>query len=220
LLTGPGALSSVAHGIGRRISPAADPSRLMPPAISSPEFSIPTSNLDAGGKQFRLPVLATWLRGALEGTSIQASDRDGELDVRLSKSGVDVVVRGTLAAELVVPCSRCLEPTAVPVREELSVLAVPAASHGRAGRAPSAEDGDEGDEDDQGEADVIPYDGETVVLDDLVRDELLLGIPMIPLCSEACPGIRPERQSRDTPSAADENIDPRLRPLLRLKNKT
>ena len=58
------------------------------------------------------------------------------------------------------------------------------------------------------DADVIPYDWETVVLDDLVRDELLLGIPMIPLCSEACPGIRPERQSRDTPSAADETPVP------------
>jgi uncharacterized protein len=184
----------------------------MSPAISPPEFSFPTSNLDAGGKRFQLPVRAAWLRGVLEGTTIQASDRDGELDVRLSKSGVDVVVRGTLAADFVVPCSRCLEPTAIPVREELSVLAMPAA-HGGAGRASSAEEGDDGDEEAPGEADVIPYDGETVVLDDLVRDELLLGIPMIPLCSEACPGIRPERQSRNTPSAADESIDPRLRPL-------
>lgn len=189
--------------------------------MSSPEFSFPTSQLDAGGKQFRLPVRASWLRGVLEGTTIASSDRDGELDVRLSKSGVDVVVRGTLSAELIVPCSRCLEPALVPVREELSVLAVPTASHERAGRVASAEDDEDvDDEEDSGEADLIPYDGETVVLDELVRDELLLGIPMIPLCSEECPGIRPERLSRDAPSAAEENIDPRLRPLLRLKNKT
>jgi DUF177 domain-containing protein len=190
--------------------------------MPSPEFSFPTSHLDAGGKQFRLPVRASWLRGVLEGTTIESSGRDGELDVRLSKSGVDVVVRGTLSAELIVPCSRCLEPALIPVHEELSVLAVPTASHERAGRVAStaAADDDADDEKDSGEADLIPYDGETVVLDELVRDELLLGIPMIPLCSEECPGIRPERLSRDASSAADENIDPRLRPLLRLKNKT
>ena len=62
---------------------------------------------------------------------------------------------------------------------------------------------------------MIAYDGETVVLDDLVRDELLLGIPMIPLCSEGCPGIRPEQSEGE----AVASIDPRLRPLLGLKNK-
>ena len=63
--------------------------------------------------------------------------------------------------------------------------------------------------------------GEGCCLDELVRDELLLGIPMIPLCSEACPGIRPERApSSDAAGSPDDAIDPRLRPLLRLKNKT
>lgn len=185
------------------------------------EFSFPVSDLDAGGKHVQMPIRAPWLRGVLEGTSVDASSRDGELDVRLSKSGNDVVVRGTLAADLVVPCSRCLEPATIPVREEVSVLAVPsaAAPHGRDER-----DGGEGDDDqadDDGEADIIPYDGDVLVLDELVRDELLLGIPMIPLCSEACPGIRPERSpSGDAPGSPEDEIDPRLRPLLRLKNKT
>ena len=187
--------------------------------MTPPEFSFPISNLDAGGQEFRLPVRSAWLRGVLEGTAVTAPDKDGELDVRLSKSGVDVVIRGTLAADLVVPCSRCLDPAAVAIREDISILAVPA-SQARGGRDRHGESDDDEAEEDAGEADVIAYEGETIVLDDLVRDELLLGIPMIPLCSEACPGIRPERQSSDAPSAVDESIDPRLRPLLRLKNKT
>jgi uncharacterized protein len=205
---------------------------------SSPEFSFPASNLDAAGKHFQLPLRAAWLRGALEGTAIGPSGPDGELDVRLSKSGTDVVVRGTLEAELVVPCSRCLAPAVIPVREELSVLAVPRAGAtpaptrgkrdrgGEAGKHGHAdgEAEEEEIEEDSGEADIISYDGETVVLDELVRDELLLGIPMIPLCSEACPGIRPERPTSDgapgASASADENIDPRLRPLLRLRDKT
>jgi DUF177 domain-containing protein len=188
------------------------------------EFSFPVSDLDAGGKHFRLPIRAAWLRGLLEGTTVGASDRDGELDVRLSRSGNDVVVRGTLAADVVVPCSRCLDPAVILVHEEVSVLAVPSPSapHGRSdrGRVDERGAGDEEVGEDSGEADVIAYDGDTVVLDELVRDELLLGIPMIPLCSEACPGIRPERApSSDAAGSPDDAIDPRLRPLLRLKNK-
>ncbi len=185
------------------------------------EFSFPISALDAGGKHVQMPIRATWLRGVLEGTAVGPSDGDGELDVRLSRSGNDVVVRGTLAADLVVPCSRCLEPATVLVREEVSLLAVPSAStpQGR-GKHDETDDDDEAGGD-SGEADIIAYDGETLVLDDLVRDELLLGIPMIPLCSEACPGIRPERSpSSDAAGSPEDAIDPRLRPLLRLKNKT
>jgi|CZKU01.1.fsa_nt_gi uncharacterized protein len=192
---------------------------------TSPEFSFPVNELDPGGKSFQLPVRAAWLRGALEGTSIGAPERDGELELRLSRSGTDVVVRGALSSELVVPCSRCLDPTVVLVREEISVLAVPKGAGSPAGaRGPKdkkdkkPKDADDLDAADltSEEADVILYEGDHLVLDELVRDELLLGIPMIPLCSEACPGISPEN------SASEEGagIDPRLLPLLKLKNKT
>src|ERR1700678_4143080 len=88
----------------------------------APEFSIPVHDLDAGGRDFCLPIRAAWLRGVLESTDIGASAKDGELRLRLSKSGTDVVLRGSLAAEMMVPCSRCLEPTPVAVREDLSLL--------------------------------------------------------------------------------------------------
>jgi uncharacterized protein len=120
-----------------------------------------------------------------------------------------VVIRGTLEAALTVPCARCLEPAHVPIKLSLGVLAVPATSMRES--AGAKDDDDLSPE----QADLIPYDGETLVLDELVRDELLLGIPMIPLCSEACPGIRPElAQEKPEPGP---RIDPRLRPLLRLK---
>jgi uncharacterized protein len=172
------------------------------------EFAIPVRDLDAAGKPFRFPVRAAWLRGALEGTDVAAPDRDGDLEVRLSRSGTDVVVRGRFQADLVVPCARCLEPAPVTIAEDVSVLVVPAsAMREKAGK---------GDEDAPLEhADVIPYDGETVVLDDLVRDELLLAIPMIPLCSEACPGISPKLAAEEPEPGP--GVDPRLRPLLRLK---
>jgi DUF177 domain-containing protein len=172
------------------------------------EFSIPAHDLDAGGKRFRFALRAAWIRGALEGTDVRQVGPGGELDLRLSKSGTDVVVRGTLTAEVSVACARCLEPARVVVTEPISALVVPA---GQLVKGPHAEVDEE--QFSGGEADLIPYDGETVVLDQLVRDELLLGIPMIPLCSESCPGIRAQTPSE----SASAGIDPRLRPLLQIK---
>ena len=105
-----------------------------------------------------------------------------------------------------VPCARCLEPARVALDEGVSALFVP-----RSALREAAGKGAEGEEDAPSEqADVLPYDGETIVLDGLVRDELLLGVPMIPLCSEACPGIRPRSEEQPAPTG----IIPRLRPLL------
>lgn len=179
--------------------------------MSTHEFSVPARDLDASGRQYRFSIRASWLRGTFEGTDVRAAGSDGELDVRLSKSGKDVIVRGTVSAELSVACARCLEPARVLVKEPLVALAVP----GDVAAAQGEGDGGSGDPDAE-QADVVPYDGETVVLDDLVRDELLLGIPMIPLCSEGCPGIRPV----PTEEPGSGAIDPRLRPLLRLKKNS
>jgi uncharacterized protein len=175
------------------------------------EFSFPAHDLDASGKRFCVAVRASWIGDALEGTDVGPGGADGELDVRLSKSGTDVVVRGKLTAELQIACARCLQPARIVVSERLSVLVV------RTGALGTRSHGD-ADEDEvvSDQADLITYDGETVVLDDLVRDELLLGVPMIPLCSEGCPGIRPETPPE---SASASAMDPRLRPLLRLRKR-
>jgi uncharacterized protein len=177
--------------------------------MSANEYPINIAELDAGGKDYRFPVRAGWVRGALEGHEATSAGTDGLLAVRASKSGRDVVVHGKLATELSVPCARCLEATKLPIHAEISVLYVPAAKL----RAQGSGEHELTEE----EADTLPFDGETVVLDDLVRDELLLEIPMIPLCSEDCPGMSPtpgsDRGSDDKP------IDPRLAPLLELAGR-
>ena len=171
--------------------------------MSAHEYTIPVSELDAGGKEFRFPVRAGWVRGALEGHEATSAGTDGALAVRASKSGHDVVVHGTLDAALTLPCARCLEPAELKVHSDISVLYVPAS------RLSGEADGE--DELTDEEADTLSFEGETVTLDDLVRDELLLEIPMIPLCSEACPGMSP---APDPERAGDKPIDPRLAPLL------
>ncbi len=220
---------------------------LLAAAMAAHEFEISVSDLDASGKDFTFPLRASWLRGVLEGTEIKSGNQDGEVSVRASKSGVDVVVHGHLHAELITPCARCLNDANVVVDGPLSVLMVPTKKLAKAEPSKSSakseskaeaktEKKPEGkkpkkgrsDEDDEyvfspDEADVAPYDGDTVVLDDVVKDEILLEIPMIPLCSEDCPGISPPAAEALSAAKADseaDHIDPRLLPLLELKKRS
>ncbi len=165
------------------------------------EYTFPVSELDAGGKDYRFPIRAEWVRGMLEEHEASTAGAVGALAIRASKSGADVVVHGTLDTEVEAPCARCLEPTRVKIHSDISVLFVPKTK---------VKDRADGEDLSDEEADTFPYSNETIVLDDLVRDEILLEIPMIPLCSESCPGMAPAPQ----PGTGDKPIDPRLAPLL------
>jgi uncharacterized protein len=217
--------------------------------MTSPhEFSIPVADLDAAGKQYRFPIRAAWVRGVLEDTEATTAGTEGVLDVRVSKSGNDVVVHGSMRAEITLPCARCLEPVTLTIAEPLSALMVPAstiraeigAKAPKRGKSDKSDKSDKSekagdklaktdrkkhddDEDDDIELsgddpDVLAYDGDTVVLDELIRDELVLEMPMIPLCSEDCPGISPPPQAIERETSPSEGpVDPRLAPLLRFK---
>ena len=180
---------------------------------SAPEFAVPMSTLDAGGKDFDFVIRPAWLRGALEECDARATEIEGRLDVRLSSSGPDVVARGKLEATIEVPCARCMGPARVTIVHDFTVLFVPA--------APDRLGGEDDEVIASDEADTVPFDGETVVLDDFVRDEILLETPMIPLCSEACPGMSPSPGTdAEKPFAnPEESVDPRLLPLLRWKTQ-
>lgn len=65
------------------------------------------------------------------------------------------------------------------------------------------------------EADLDTYDGDNVVLDSFVREAILLEMPIFPLCSESCPGIRPSPEAGD--GGDTRPVDPRLAPLGALR---
>jgi uncharacterized protein len=219
--------------------------------MGTPEIKINVGDLDAGGKHFTFPLRAAWIRGVLEEHEATAAGADGELDVRASRSGNDVVVHGTLTADLTVPCARCLTPVPLPIAQPLSLLFVPgkviappvapkAQAEKREPKKKRRADLEEYEISAE-DADTLPYDGEIILLDDIVRDELILETPIFPLCSEDCPGMSAPpgdandagrstsldtKHSRSNGEATGEasaethaDIDPRLLPLLRLKNK-
>ena len=101
--------------------------------MQAPEFSIPIADLDAGGREQTFPVRAAWVRGALEETEASTTGADGRLEVRLSKSGTDVVVHGHLSTELKMACARCTTEFTLRLDQPITALMVPASemkSHG------------------------------------------------------------------------------------------
>lgn len=169
------------------------------------EFSVTVADLEEGAREYVFPIRSAWAKANLEEGEVKAVDREGELFVTLTKSGRDVVVQGHLKCTLEMPCARCLKAAQVTIDSDITALMVPE------GTTRGDEEGELGTD----QPDLVPYDGQTVVLDDLVRDEILLEIPMIPLCSEDCPGMSTPSHLLDT--EPEPAVDPRLLPLTRMK---
>ena len=65
------------------------------------------------------------------------------------------------------------------------------------------------------EGETYPLEGDRVNLEPLVRDAVLLALPLAPLCEEACAGPEPEGHPIGT--GHDEGGDPRWAALAELK---
>jgi uncharacterized protein len=197
-------------------------------------FRLDLQNLDAAGKTYSAAIPLGWLRGVLEdcnvtpaagpgGATGQADSEDAEearVEVRYSRSGTDLVVRGEVQAWLEAPCSRCLEPVRFLAEGELSLLLVPSDSprapfaRGKVGASGGAAHDEYEFHPD--EADLDTYDGDELLLDPFVREALLLEVPSFLLCSDTCQGIAPPP---DVSATDGPSIDPRLAPLLKFVKK-
>lgn len=194
-------------------------------AAERPLLAISCKDLDNGPKRVRAALPAEWLARQLgaarddePATGLGASS-DGAVDLTLTPSGGDqFLLQGHVRATVDAPCARCLDPAHVPVDGSITLLMVPKVVVGQRkpkGRASKESEGEF--EFDPNEADVAHYDGETIILDELVREAILLELPISPLCSEGCAGMAHDPTVASTLEAA--RVDPRLAPLAELARK-
>jgi uncharacterized protein len=111
------------------------------------------------------------LAGIDPGRSVVPRDAEAQVDVTLTPYAGGIEVAGTVSAPWVGICRRCTTP--VSGRLELSV-------HERYADAPVAED------------ELYPIADDTIDLGPLVRDAIVLDLPMAPLCREDCAGLCPQ----------------------------
>lgn len=154
------------------------------------------------------------MRDALEGEGDTAAD-GGVVELELNQDGTQVLAQGSVTGQVTVACSRCVGPTAIAIDERVYVTFVLEKD------LPVREEGadDDGVELEGDELDVFPYDGETLDLEPLIREQFVLAIPYAPLCREDCAGLCPQCGiDRNKSSCACERpIDPRFGPLTGLK---
>jgi uncharacterized protein len=123
---------------------------------------------------------------------------------------------GTVKTALELACSRCLEPFVMPVDREFDLRYLPA------GAAEPESDDDEETEVEDDDVAVTFYRDEQIDLNELLREQFYLALPMKPLCSEDCKGICPQCGTNRNTSPCDctpQWEDPRMAGLKTLLEK-
>ena len=94
---------------------------------------------------------------------------------------------GTVKAELELVCSRCLDPFALPVDRSFDLRFLPAGTV-----EPRTDADDEEIEVEDDDVSLTFYRDEQIDLNELLREQFYLALPMKPLCREDCKGICPQ----------------------------
>lgn len=102
-----------------------------------------------------------------------------DISGRARRKGDEVELRGRLNAKVEACCARCLKPVALPIAAEFSERFVPAVTWRSAAEHELSEE----------DLNLAVFDGQSIEVDDLVREEILLAIPAQVLCREDCKGL-------------------------------
>lgn len=135
----------------------------------------------------------------LEQESVLRAAGSAEL---LAHTGGEVRIRGRLSVEMSADCDRCLARARFPLDQEFDLFYRPVAVI-----AHEAEEAI-----DEGESEIGFYQGGGLELEDILREQILLALPMQRVCSEACKGICPAcgKNRNETECDCDhEKIDDR-----------
>ena len=125
------------------------------------------------------------------GMAVVPPGSDLDLALRFESVVEGVLVSGTASVVVSGECARCLDPVEWVETVALTELFL-------------HEPGPEGEE--------LPVlDGDLLALEPVVRDAVVLALPLAPLCRPGCPGLCPECGARlaDDPGHGHETIDPR-----------
>jgi len=128
----------------------------------------------------------------------------------LPHTGGEVRIQGRYSVEMIGPCDRCLGSARFPLESGFDLFYRPVSVIAR----------DEEVAIDEGESELGFYEGEGIELEDILREQVLLALPMQRICSENCKGICPvcgkNRNEADC-GCKVENADDRWGALRKLE---
>jgi uncharacterized protein len=126
-----------------------------------------------------------------------------ELDLRLESVVEGVLVSGTVSGTVTGECVRCLDPVSRHLEVDVQELWAREA-------ATDAED------------ELPRLDGDLLDIEPVLRDAVVLALPLQPLCREDCPGLCSDCGAHlaEDPGHRHESIDPRWAALHQLADRT
>ena len=132
--------------------------------------------------------------------------------IKISRLGKMIFAEGSIKISATLTCSRCLKDYSYPLdltfREEYTPAGV--------------SDEEKEYELTETELNLDFYSDEEIDISELITEQVLLAVPMKPLCSPECPGICTacgKDLSEGICKCETDKVDPRLSPLKRLKEK-
>jgi uncharacterized protein len=130
------------------------------------------------------------------------------VEVEVNKSDEDFYCRGTVECLATIECVRCLDPYNTQLSQEIDFFAVAETSE-RVTRPDDAED-------------YVVFQGQVMAanIDDIVRQAIILALPVAPLCKEDCAGlcvVCGVNLNHTTCTCEKEATDPRWEGLKRIE---
>jgi uncharacterized protein len=124
----------------------------------------------------------------------------------------DIRLNGEVAAGFEVACARCLEPVLQNVQRNFDLLYRPQGSDAGQPEIPVTTT----------EAEISYYQGEGLLLEDALREQVLLAVPLKVICREDCKGFCPhcgKNLNLEQCSCAEPLEDPRWSALKDIRSK-
>ncbi len=124
----------------------------------------------------------------------------------------DIRVVGRLATGIQLSCARCLEPVEQDVRREFDLLYRPIGVDRKADEVAIHE----------ADTEIGYYQGDGLALEDVMREQVLLAVPIRALCREDCRGLCPRcgrNWNKEKCGCAAPAADERWSALAQLKDK-
>ena len=135
-----------------------------------------------------------------------------EVKGNVKRTGDAVFVSGHVETRAQVECDRCLKPVELPVSADFALEYITGADYESSSAAALSEQ----------ELSVSVFDGESIDVDEIVKEQILLAAPARTLCREDCKGICPEcgiDLNTGQCNCAVDDVDPRWAALKSLKNE-
>lgn len=198
--------------------------------MPSSRFAVHVADLENGPKEVSFTLTEAWLRDVLEPAG--ASPRGpGSVTLELEKQGTEVMVRGRADFTAVLPCVVTLDPVTYELRPEIFLMLKQGKEPPRPKKAdakaepqqpkrkkrPRGQDLEPELSEEETAADT--FVGDEIVLDEFVREFLLLELPLYPRRPDL---PSPEESIVSRPlagQAGEQSIDPRLEPLAKLAER-